>query len=71
MDDLIKALTIISKYLEEGYKKDRPISCEHDVMFVQVDYTKISQDDLDELRDLGFRPCEDLGNMMSFKYGSC
>ena len=70
MEDLIKALTIISKYLE-GHHKDYPISCEHDVMFVQVDYTKISQDDLVELETLGFRPCEDLGNMMSFRYGSC
>lgn len=70
MEDLIKALTIISKYLE-GYNKERPISCEHDVMFVQVDYKKISNDDLDELRVLGFRPCEDLGNMMSTRYGSC
>lgn len=70
MEDLIKALTIISKYLE-GYHKERPISCEHDVMFVQVDYKKISNDDLDELRVLGFRPCEDLGNMMSTRYGSC
>lgn len=70
MEDLIKALTIISKYLE-GYHKEYPISCEHDVMFVQVDYKKISLADLDELRDLGFRPCEDLGNMMSTRYGSC
>jgi hypothetical protein len=70
MDDLIKALTILNKYLE-GYEKERPISCEHDVMFVQVDYTKISQDDIIELETLGFRPCEDLGNMMSTRYGSC
>lgn len=70
MDDLIKALTILGKYLE-GYQKERPISCEHDVMFVQVDYTKISQDDLIELEKLGFIPCEDLGNMQSFRYGSC
>lgn len=70
MDDLIKALTIISKYLE-GYKKERPISCEHDVLYVQVDYTKISQEDLNELQILGFSPCEDLGNMLSYRYGSC
>lgn len=24
-----------------------------------------------ELQILGFSPCEDLGNMMSYKYGSC
>lgn len=70
MEDLIKALTILNKYLE-GYKKDYPTSCEHDVLYVQVDYTKISQEDLNELDELGFIPCEDLGNMMSYKYGSC
>lgn len=70
MDDLIKALTILNKYLDE-YNKKYPTSCEHDVMFVQVDYTKISQEDLIELEKLGFIPCEDLGNMQSFRYGSC
>ena len=70
MEDLIKALTILNKYLE-GYQKKYPTTCEHDVLFVQVDYTKISNDDLNELRDLGFRPREDLGNMMSTRYGSC
>ena len=40
MDDLIKALIILNKYLE-GYNKDYPTSCEHDALYVQVDYTKI------------------------------
>lgn len=70
MEELIKALTILGKYLDDD-QKERPISCEHDVMFVQVDYTKISQDDLNELEKYGFRPCEDLGNMLTFRYGSC
>ena len=70
MDDLIKALTILNKYLE-GYNKDYPTSCEHDALYVQVDYTKISQEDLNELQILGFFPCEDLGNMVSYRYGSC
>lgn len=70
MNDLIKALTILNKYLE-GYHKDYPTSCDHDVLYVHVDYTKISQEDLNELQILGFSPCEDLGNMMSYKYGSC
>lgn len=70
MDDLIKALTILNKYLE-GYEKNYPTSCEHDALYVQVDYTKISQEDLNELQILGFFPCEDLGNMMSYRYGSC
>lgn len=70
MNDLIKALTILNKYLE-GYHKDYPTSCDHDVLYVHVDYTKISQEDLDELQILGFSPCEDLGNMKSYLYGSC
>jgi hypothetical protein len=70
MDNLIKALTILNKYLD-GYNKKYPTSCEHDVLYVQVDYKKISQEDLNELQILGFSPCEDLGNMMSYEYGSC
>lgn len=70
MDDLIKALTILNKYLV-GNNKEYPTSCEHDVLYVHVDYTKISQEDLDELETLGFRPCEYLGIMMSNVYGSC
>lgn len=70
MDDLIKALTILNKYLE-GYKKEYPTSCEHDVLYVHVDYKNISQEDLNELETLGFRPCEYLGIMMSHVYGSC
>ena len=70
MEDLIKALIILNKYLE-GYNKDYPTSCEHDALYVQVDYTKISQEDLNELQILGFFPCEDLGNMVSYRYGSC
>ena len=70
MEDLIKALTILNKYLE-GHYKNYPTFCEHDVLYVQVDYTKISQEDLNELQILGFFPCEDLGNIMSYKYGSC
>ena len=70
MENLIKALTIISKYLE-GYHKDYPTSCEHDVLYAHVNYEKISQEDLVELDKLGFMPNEDLGNMMSYRYGSC
>ena len=70
MENLIKALIIISKYLE-GYYKDYPTSCEHDVLYVHVNYEKISQEDLVELDKLGFIPNDDLSNMMSYRYGSC
>ena len=39
--------------------------------WTEGDYTKISQEDLNELKTLGFIPCEDLGNMVSYRYGSC
>ena len=55
----------------EGYHKDYPTSCEHDVFYVHVNYEKISQEDLIELDKLGFIANEDLGNMMSYRYGSC
>lgn len=70
MDDLIKALTILNKYLD-GYNKKYPTSCDHDSLYVQVDYKKISQEDINELETLGFIPCEYLGNMVSYRYGSC
>ena len=70
MVELIKALTILSKYLE-GHYVNYPTYCEHDVLYVCVDYTKISEKDINELEELGFFPDEDLGCMKSYRYGSC
>ena len=40
MEDLIKALTILNKYLD-GYHKNYPTICEHDELIVYVDPEKI------------------------------
>ena len=70
MKDLIKALTILSKYLEEHHV-NYPTYCEHDVLYVCVDYTKIPEEEIFELQELGFYRDEDTGYMISYRYGSC
>ena len=68
MEDLIKALTIMMKYMD-GYNLDYPTHCEHDELMVCVDPDKISTEDLNELSKLGFIVGD--GCMISYKYGSC
>lgn len=69
MKDLIKALTILSKYLK-GHHVNYPTYCKHDVLYVCVDYTKIPEEEIFELQELGFYRDEDTGCMMSYRYGS-
>lgn len=68
MKELIKALQILSKYVE-GYNENYPTHCEHDVLHVIVNPEKVSGDDKDELAKLGFFPEDDC--FISYKYGSC
>lgn len=68
MKELIKALLILSKYVE-GYNKDYPTHCEHDELQVIVNPEKVSDDDKEELEKLGFFPEDD--HFVSYKYGSC
>ena len=71
MKDLIKALTILSKYLtDDEYFYNRPTNCEHEELYVSVDNSKISEEDMARLIDLGFIPDEDTGYMVSYRYGS-
>ena len=71
MKDLIEALTILSKYLtDDEYFYNRPINCEHEELYVSVDNSKISEEDMERLIDLGFIPDEDTGYMVSYRYGS-
>ena len=65
MDDLIKALTIFSKYTDTKY----PTHCEHDVMMVMVDPNIVSPEDIIELEQLGFDVTED-NCFSSFHFGS-
>ena len=68
MKELIKALQILSKYLE-GYHKDYPTHCIHDELRVIVDPKKVSDDDKEELDKLGFIP--QVFYFVSYRYGSC
>lgn len=69
MDDLIKALTIFRKYM--GGDHPYPTACEHDVLYVNCNPEKVSDEDKVTLEELGFFPDEELGDCFcSFKYGS-
>ena len=60
MEELIKALTILSKYMEKDYNRNFPTSCEHDVLYVcGVDLKKMDASIVKELVELGFNPGSD------------
>jgi hypothetical protein len=65
MKDLIKALLIFSKY-NDGDN----IHCEHDELFVCIDPTEVSAEDLKRLDELSFRP-NSVDGFSSFRFGSC
>ena len=66
MEDLIKALQIFLKYGNPDY----PTSCNHDELFVDISPEKVSEEDLEMLRTLGFFPFEDGSGFYSFRFGS-
>ena len=66
MEDLIKALQIILKYENKMY----PTSCEHDVLYVDVDPSIVSEKDKKTLDELGFFVDDENDCFASFKYGS-
>jgi len=71
MENLIKALQIFLKYGNPKY----PTHCEHDVLYVDIDNTKVSDEDKSELEKLGFI-CGEEGEeyedgFYSYIYGSC
>jgi hypothetical protein len=72
MKSLIKALQIMSKYMD-GDEYYSPTHCEHDVLYVPtVEYDKVSDEDKKELEKLGFIYNSDGGEgFMSYRYGSC
>lgn len=72
MKDLIKALTILSKYMGEYADIDEhnPTWCEHDIFHVNVCWSKISYEDKIKLNELGFRE-GDHDSAQSFRFGSC
>lgn len=66
MEDLIKALQIFLKYCNKKY----PTSCEHDVLYVDIDPSVVSDEDKKTLDELGFFVDEGNDCFASFKYGS-
>lgn len=69
MNDLIKALTILNKYIDS---EDRwPTWCGHDVFGVSVDPADVSEEDIKALEELGFFPDEENESFISYRFGSC
>lgn len=70
MEDLIQALTIFLKYLED--KNDHnPTHCEHDELWVvNIDRDLVSDEDHAKLKRLGFEWYEDDESYKSFRFGS-
>ena len=66
MEDLIKALQIFLKYGNPDY----PTSCNHDELWVDIKPEKVSAEDLEMLKSLGFFPFEDGSGFYSFRFGS-
>lgn len=68
MNDLIEALTILSKYANPAY----PTHCEHDVLTVMVDPALVSEEDLKRLEELDFTPGSEYSDEVftSFRFGS-
>ncbi len=66
MDDLIEALQIMSKYDKPAY----PTHCEHDELFVFVDPSLVTPEDLGKLRKLGFFADEGEQCFKSYRFGS-
>ena len=73
MEDLIKALQILSKYGNPHY----PFHCEHDTLYVWgIDPSEVSDEDKVELDRLGFfvssdSPLDDGDIFISHRFGSC
>lgn len=70
MEDLIKSLQIFSKYITDDYGRKNPTTCEHDMFFVNcVRPEQVSEEDIEELKTLGFVPYEDFA-FVSYRFGN-
>ena len=71
MEDLIKALMILNKYVT-SYGKDYPCHCEHDILMIcGVEYEDVPVLDLIWLDHYGFFEDADGEGFASYKFGSC
>lgn len=66
LDALIAALTIFRKYANPPY----PTGCDHDVMYVYVDPSVVSAEDLAALDAFGFEADADIDGFRSYRFGS-
>lgn len=66
MEDLIKALRIFLKYRNKKF----PTSCGHDILYVDVNPSIVSDKDKKTLYELGFFVDDENDCFASFKYGS-
>ncbi len=66
MDQLIEALQIFRKYGNPSY----PTHCEHDVMYVMINYDAVSDGDKEKLEELGFMESSEGEGFQSFRFGS-
>lgn len=67
MNKLIEALQIFLKYGDP----ERPTHCEHDVLFINIDAKKVSEEDVKKLNLLGFNYSQNYECFISYKFGSC
>lgn len=65
--ELAEVMTIAAKYLKED---DFPTHCEHDVIWLCVDPSEVSDEDRSRIEELGFFACEDEDCFKSYKFGS-
>jgi hypothetical protein len=60
MKDLIQALTILAKYMDEGVYA--PVTCRSEVMIInRVDPSDVGEEDVKALDELGFEVGDPLG----------
>jgi len=68
MDDLIKALQIFRKYNDTKYPTG--CACEHGVMYINVEFDKVSKEDIEALEALSFIKSK-YDIFESYRFGSC
>lgn len=67
MDELIQALQIFNKY-DNPYS---PTHCEHDVLLIMIDPNIVSEEDIQKLDELSFRPSSEYDScFQSYRFGS-
>lgn len=69
MSDLIKALTILSKYMTPSELK-YPTNCDHDILMVCCRKQLLSDEDMAELEKCSFEWNDEYDCWTSYRFGS-